>query len=128
MGGTPAKHPADRRPAGDACRQVGRYIVGFILQDFLESLDMRSQQKFLYVQSLLEEFGTHLKMPFCKYLKNDIFELRFKGKEGAVRVLYFFVKDRRIIFTNGFVKKTQKTPRKELDIAVKRKNLFFEGA
>ncbi len=97
------------------------------VEEFLNSLNMRTQQKFLYVRSLLEEFGLELKLPFCKYLRNGVHELRFTGKEGAVRVLYFFIKDNRIIFTNGFVKKRQKTPPKEIELAIKRKKLFLEG-
>ena len=73
------------------------------VEDFLNPLHMRTKQKFLYVRSLLEEFGTELKLPFCKYLRGGIHELRFTGKEGAVRVMYFFIKSNRIIFTNGFV-------------------------
>ncbi|VAX34837.1 hypothetical protein MNBD_UNCLBAC01-1476 [hydrothermal vent metagenome] len=97
------------------------------VEEFLDDLDMRTQRKFLYVRLLLEEFGIKLSMPFCKYLKNDIYELRFKGKEGDVRVLYFFIKDKRIIFTNGFLKKTQKAPVKEIQLAIKRKQVFKEG-
>lgn len=97
------------------------------VEEFLNSLNMRAQQKFLYVRSLLEEFGLELKLPFCKYLRNGVRELRFTGEEGAVRVLYFFIKDNRIIFTNGFVKKRQKTPPKEIELAIKRKKLFLEG-
>jgi len=96
------------------------------VEEFLNSLDMRTQKKFLYVRSMLEEFGFKPKLPFCKYLKEDIYELRFTGNEGGVRVLYFFVKDNRIIFTNGFLKKTQKTPIKEIRTAVQRKKIFLE--
>ena len=96
------------------------------VEEFLDGLDIRTQRKFLYACSLLEEFGIKLSMPFCKYLKNDIHELRFKGKEGAVRVLYFFIKGNRIIFTNGFLKKTQKAPGKEIKLAIERKQIFKE--
>ncbi len=96
------------------------------VEEFLDSLNMRTLQKFLYVRSLLEEFGVKLSSPFCKYLGNDIYELRFIGKEGAVRVLYFFIKDKYIIFTNGFLKKTQKTPPKEIELAINRRKAFLE--
>ena len=95
-------------------------------EEFLNSLDMRTQQKFLYARSMLEEFGFKLKLPFCKYLKEGIYELRFKGREGGVRVLYFFVKNSRVIFTNGFLKKTQKILPKEIKTAVQRKKIFLK--
>lgn len=95
------------------------------VEDFLNFLDARTQRKFLYIRSLLEEFGIKLAQPFCKYLRDDIFELRFKGKEGAIRVLYFFLNKNRIIFTNGFVKKMQKAPSKEIGLAIERKKVFL---
>ncbi|MFT5388375.1 MAG: phage-related protein [Candidatus Omnitrophota bacterium] len=76
---------------------------------------------------MLEKFGSKLAMPFCKLLKDNIDELSFQGKEGAVRVLYFFIKNQRIIFTNGFLKKAQKTPLKEIKLAITRKQIFVEG-
>ena len=80
------------------------------VQEFISSLNLRTRQKFYYVRSLLDEFGVKLGLPYCKRLRHDIFELRFVGAEGQVRVLYFFMTGNRIIFTNAFIKKTQKTP------------------
>lgn len=97
------------------------------VEEFLDSLDIRAQRKFLYVRSLLEESGAKLSMPYCKYLRNDIYELRFTGTEGGVRVMYFFVESNRIVFTNGFLKKTQKTPQKEIQLAINRKKALLEG-
>ncbi|MBN1870760.1 MAG: type II toxin-antitoxin system RelE/ParE family toxin [Candidatus Omnitrophica bacterium] len=96
------------------------------VEEFLDSLDLRTRQKFLYTRSLLEEFGVKLSMPFCKYLQSDIYELRFTGREGALRVLYFFIKDDSIVFTNGFLKKTRKAPRKEIELAINRRKTFLE--
>ena len=59
-------------------------------KEFVDSLDFKTQRKFFFVKALLEEFGHKLPQPHAKYIGNDIFELRFKGQEGAVRVLYFF--------------------------------------
>jgi phage-related protein len=95
------------------------------VEEFLNSLNVRTRQKFLYVRSLLEDFGVKLSAPFCKYLGHDIYELRFTGQEGAVRVLYFFIKDNHVVFTNGFLKKTQKTPPKEIELAINRRKLFL---
>lgn len=94
------------------------------VEEFLNKLNIRTRHKFFYVNNLLEEYGLKLPMPFCKNIGDDIYELRFKGQEGAIRVLYFFIKENRIIYTNGFVKKTNKTPIKEKKLAVNRKNSF----
>ncbi|MBQ6476163.1 MAG: type II toxin-antitoxin system RelE/ParE family toxin [Clostridia bacterium] len=56
----------------------------------------------------------HLREPYSKHLSEGIFELRAQIGSDTTRVLYFFYVDRRIILTNGFIKKTQKTPKREI--------------
>lgn len=58
-------------------------------------------------------------MPYSEYPEDGIFEIRAKQGSGITRVLYFFYSGSRIILTNGFVKKTQKTPKKEIIMAKK---------
>ena len=60
------------------------------VRDFIDALDYSSQRKFFFVKSLLEEFGHRLPQPHAKYIGDEIFELRFKGQEGQIRILYFF--------------------------------------
>ena len=57
---------------------------------------------------------------------NEIFELRCKFGSDITRVLYFFYYEGKIILTNGFVKKTQKTPKEEIQIAKDRRKDFIE--
>ena len=57
--------------------------------------------------------------PYSKHLSEGIFELRAKVGSDITRVLYFFYVERHIILTNGFIKKTQKTPPKEIERAKK---------
>ena len=95
------------------------------VKEFVDSLDFKTQRKFFFVKALLEEFGHKLPQPHAKYIGNDIFELRFKGQEGAVRVLYFFFHQSKAVFTNGFIKKTDKTPKNEKELAVQRKMDFL---
>ena len=54
---------------------------------------------------------------FTKYLRDGIFELKVELQNKTSRSLYFYEKDQIIIFTNGFIKKTQKTPSKEIEKA-----------
>ena len=56
-------------------------------------------------------------MPYSEALEEGIFELRAKVGSNICRVLYFFVVGRKIVLTNGFVKKTQKTPVSEIEKA-----------
>ena len=65
-------------------------------------------------------YGPNLGMPFTRSLGKGLFEIRTKGKEGIGRAFFCTIVDRKIVILHGFVKKTQKTPRKELKIARKR--------
>ena len=76
---------------------------------------------------ILEQYGNQLREPYSKSLDDGIFELRAKVGSDISRVLYFFYYEGRIILTNGFVKKTQKTPQNEIALAKKYRGDFLEG-
>lgn len=97
------------------------------VKEFINSLDLRTQAKFSFVKGLLEEFGHRLPEPHAKYIGDQIFELRFVGVEGAVRILYFFFHQDKAILTNGFVKKTDKTPSGEKRTTILRRKAFLEA-
>jgi len=78
-----------------------------------------------FAKSLLEEFGHKLPQPHAKYLGDSIFELRFSGVEGSVRVLYFFFHQDKAILTNGFLKKNNRTPKREKELAIERRKTFL---
>lgn len=84
---------------------------------FLDSLEPKMRAKMLRMIALLEEHGNDLREPYSKFLGNDIFELRAQQGNNISRVLYFFMIGQHIIITNGFIKKTQKTPPSEIDKA-----------
>jgi len=79
------------------------------VETFFNSLDKKMVAKLLKGVILLEEFGNELREPYSKSLDNGIFELRAKHSSNITRVLYFFIENHKIILTNGFVKKSQKT-------------------
>lgn len=66
---------------------------------------------------ILQDNGAALREPYSKSLGNGIFELRAKVGSDISRVLYFFFVGKKVILTNGFVKKTQKTPTVEIERA-----------
>lgn len=86
-------------------------------REFLDSLEPRMRAKALYGLSILEEYGNALREPYSKSLGGGLFELRVKFSGDISRIFYFFVVGNKIILTNGFIKKTVKTPRSELDLA-----------
>ena len=91
------------------------------VSDFLDSLDGKMAAKLVGLMEILEEKGTELRHPYSSSLGEGIFELRCKQGSNITRALYFFYYGRRIIVTNGFVKKTQKTPRSEIKLAKERR-------
>ena len=86
-------------------------------KDFILSQEKKMRAKLLDTLVLLRDNGYELREPYSKSLSGGIFELRAKVGSDITRVLYFFYVDRRIILTNGFIKKTQKTPQTEIDKA-----------
>ena len=91
---------------------------------FIKSLDPKMKNKVLQEINLLKEFGKELREPYSKNLENGLFELRVQQSNNISRILYFFFDGRRIVMTNGFIKKTQKTPRSEIDKALKYKACY----
>ncbi len=86
-------------------------------EEFILSQDKKMQAKLFMALEFLEEKGPLLREPYSKSLGDGIFEVRAKQGSDISRVLYFFVVGKRIILTNGFVKKTQKTPTNEIERA-----------
>ena len=60
------------------------------VKEFIDSLHDRTQQKYFVVVGLLEDYGKSLPKPHADFLGDEVYELRFVGIEGRVRILYFF--------------------------------------
>ena len=88
-------------------------------EEFILSQDIKMQTKLFRLLELLELKGNELREPYSKSLSDGIFEIRAIQGNNITRVLYFFVVDKKIILTNGLVKKTQKTPENEIVLAKK---------
>ena len=76
--------------------------------------------RYLRLTDLMGEFGANLGMPHTKALNGGLFELRVKGQEGIARVFFCVKIGKKIIMLHSFIKKSQKTPKKELRIAKSR--------
>ena len=85
--------------------------------NFIDSLEPKMGAKVLSLIEILEEKGNQLRLPYSECLEDGIFELRCKFGSDITRTLYFFYEGANIILTNGFVKKTQKTPVQEIKLA-----------
>jgi phage-related protein len=66
-------------------------------------------------------FGANLGMPHTRAMGGGLFELRLKDASGIARVFYCVANERRIVMLHSFIKKTEATPKRELEIARQRK-------
>ncbi|GIU21001.1 type II toxin-antitoxin system RelE/ParE family toxin [Shewanella sp. MBTL60-007] len=87
-------------------------------------LDMPTslRARMIHLLELVQEHGANLGEPHSKSLGGGLFELRAKAKDGICRGLFCYLNGPNIIVLNAFVKKSQKTPKKELSLALKRMN------
>lgn len=95
-------------------------------EEFLLSLDKKMRAKLTGLIVILQEYGNQLREPYSKHLGDGIFELRGKVGSDISRVLYFFYHNGVIILTNGFIKKTRKTPREEIQRAKRYRKDYLE--
>ena len=76
--------------------------------------------RYLRLTDLMLEFGSNLGMPHTRFIEEGLLELRIKSKEGIARIFYCTLVGKRIVMLHLFIKKTNKTPKKELQIAKNR--------
>jgi phage-related protein len=87
----------------------------------LEELPADMPARFHYISQLVEEFGLErVREPHVKHLRGPLWEMRMRGKDGISRALYVTAVDRRVVVVRVFIKKTQRTPNREIDLALKR--------
>lgn len=92
----------------------------------IESLPEDMQAKFLRIVNLIEQFGlTAMRDPYVRHLQGKLWEMRMKGRDGIARALYMAAAGKRVVVLRAFMKKTQKTPRAEIDLALERAKEFL---
>ncbi len=101
-----------------------RWSVGFLNDDVrneLEALPSSFMASFLRISELIEVKGLQdVHEPYVKHLEGPLWEMRLKGKDGIAWAAYVTAHERRVVVVRVFVKKTQKTPRREIILAWKR--------
>ena len=87
----------------------------------LERLPIDMRARFIRVVGLIEEFGLdQVGQPHVKHLEGQLWEMRLSGKSGISRALYVTARKRRVVVVRVFTKKTQKTLRREIHLALER--------
>jgi phage-related protein len=101
------------------------------VQSFLDSFSGKTAQKITWVLSLIEELDIISEKFFKKLKPHEIWECRINYKNTKYRILGFIFtttdRDTKVILTNGFIKKTQKTPQQEIDRALRYKDDYINN-
>jgi phage-related protein len=97
---------------------------GGYFERFMMTLTLKERRKVNYILSLLET-EDRLPVKFIKHLSDGIYELRVAYSGAAIRVFFIFDDMNLVILFNGFSKKSQKTPRSELEKAIRLKNEYY---
>ena len=97
---------------------------GGYFERFIESLSYKEQQKVKYGLLLLKTLD---KIPtkFVKYIRGGIYEVRTEYNGNIFRVFFIFDEGNIVVLFNGFQKKTQKTPEKEIELAIRIKERYY---
>ena len=90
------------------------------VEDKILSLPDGLQARYFKLTDMMFIHGSNLGLPHTKSLNDGLFELRLKGKEGISRVFYCTKVGKNIVMLHSFVKKSQKIPKTEIDVARKR--------
>src|SRR6201995_4904085 len=96
-------------------------ILNEIVAAEIAALPADMQARFLRLAERIAAAGLEsLGEPHAKHLEGKLWELRLTGRDGIARALYVTAVDQRVVVVRAFVKKTQKTPRSEIEIALQR--------
>ena len=87
----------------------------------LDALAPDIRARFARIVELIQAHGLErVREPYVKHLEGPVWEMRMKGKDGIARAAYVAASGRRVVVVHVFEKKTQKTPRREIETALRK--------
>jgi len=96
-------------------------LLNRVVEQELDALPADIRARFVRIVELIRSFGLErVHEPYVKHIEGRIWEMRLKGRDGIARALYVTASGRRAVVVRVFVKKTEKTPRREIEMALKR--------
>ena len=91
------------------------------VREELEVLPADMKARFRRIVELIQGYGLEqVREPHVRHLEGSLWEMRMKGKDGISRAIYVTARGRRVVVLRIFVKRTRKTPRREIDLARER--------
>ncbi len=92
-----------------------------IVDEEIEALPVDMRARLSRIAALITTVGLeNVREPHIKHIEGQLWELRIKGKDGISRAIYVTAKSKRLVIVRVFIKKTEKTPRREIEIALQR--------
>ena len=87
----------------------------------LDELPADMRARLVRISELIESVGLpNVKQPHVRHIRGPLWEIRLKGKAGIARALYITALKQRVVILRAFIKKTEKTPASEIDLALQR--------
>lgn len=96
-------------------------VLNEMVAQELDALPPDMRAKLARIVALIETLGLErVREPYVKHLQDRLWEMRMTGRDGISRAIYVTASGKRVVIVRAFIKKTQKTPRSELELASKR--------
>ncbi len=101
-----------------------KWLVNFYnikTMNIIQKWPLGIKTKFTWIVDLIEKHGPkEIGMPYVKAMGDGLFEIRVNSKDGIGRAIFCMLPRKRITILTGFIKKTEKTPQKEMKLSVQR--------
>ena len=96
-------------------------VLNETVEKELSALPTDMRAKLVRIVELIESLGLDkVREPYVKHLQKSLWEMRISGRDGISRAIYVTASGKRVVIVRAFIKKTQKTPRSEIELALKR--------
>ena len=91
------------------------------VQAYINALPRDIRSRFERIAMMIEEYGLErIHEPYVKHIEGSVWEMRMKGRDQIARAFYVTATGKRVVVVHAFIKKTQKTPRREIVTALRR--------
>ena len=101
------------------CWQVE--VLNDTVRSELDALPLEIRARLIRLERLISQVGLEtLREPHVKHLEGKLWEMRVTGRDGIARAIYVTAIGRRVVIVRAFIKKTQQTPRSEIELASRR--------
>ena len=96
-------------------------VLNDTVRSELDVLPSEIRARLIRLERLIAQVGLEtLREPYVKHLEGKLWEMRVTGRDGIARAIYVTAIGRRVVIVRAFIKKTQQTPRSEIDLALRR--------